>query len=171
MKRGMIGYLLAVALLLGSGIAGAVTPVLSNTYSAGTLGATPYLNAPSISGSGVVFQDTYNFTVSPGATFVSESLSNIALPGFWNNSSLGMQLFDSANTALTGSVMSFYGPLSAGSYYAKVSGTTSGPYGGAYAFSAAAVPEAETWAMMLVGVGLVGFQLRRRGGRHGRKLS
>jgi hypothetical protein len=33
------------------------------------------------------------------------------------------------------------------------------------------VPEAETWAMMLVGVGLVGFQLRRRGGRHSRKLS
>jgi len=32
--------------------------------------------------------------------------------------------------------------------------------------SVAAVPEGETWAMMLVGVGLVGYQLRRRTRRH-----
>lgn len=171
MKLGTIGLSLAGALLLGSNIAGAVTPVLSNTYSAGTLGATPYINAPFVSGSGLVFQDIYNFTVSPGATMVSEALFNNALPGFLNTSSLSMQLFDSANTALTGSVMSFSGPLSAGSYYAKVSGMNSGSVGGGYVFSAAAVPEAETWAMMLVGAGLVGFQLRRRGGRHSRKLA
>lgn len=170
MKRGMIGCSLAVAMLLGSGIAGAVTPVLSNTYSAGTLGAVPFINAPFIAGSGMSFEDTYNFTVSPGATMVSEGLFNNLLPGFLNTSSLSMQIFDSANAAVTGSVMSFSAPLSAGSYYAKVSGMNSGSVGGGYVFSAAAVPEAETWAMMLVGVGLVGFQLRRSG-RRSKKLA
>lgn len=54
--------------------------------------------------------------------------------------------------------------VAAGSYYLKVGGTTSGFIGGAYTYVVAAVPvpEAETWAMMAAGLGLVGMQLRRR---------
>jgi hypothetical protein len=33
---------------------------------------------------------------------------------------------------------------------------------GTYGVTVALVPEAETWAMMLVGMGLVGWQLRRK---------
>lgn len=66
--------------------------------------------------------------------------------------------------------------LGAGSYFFKITGDVSG-WGlnidgnvangvekGAYFFnaSAAPVPEAETWAMMAMGMGLVGLQLRRR---------
>lgn len=168
MKRTLIGLALAATLSLASGIAGAV--MSGNTYSAGTLSTAPYINAPFVAGPGASFADIFNFTVSPGATMVSESLTNNLLPGILNTSTLSMQLFDSTNTAITGSIMSFSGILSAGNYHATVSGTTSGPYGGGYLFSAAAVPEAETWAMMLVGVGLVGFQLRR-GGRQSKKLA
>jgi hypothetical protein len=66
--------------------------------------------------------------------------------------------------------------LTAGSYFFKITGNTTG-WGlnidgnnangaetGAYFFnaSAAPVPEPETWAMLVAGLGLVGLQLRRR---------
>lgn len=55
------------------------------------------------------------------------------------------------------------GSLGIGSYFIKVSGT-GGANGGMYTFSAATVPvpEVETWAMMIAGLGLVGLQLRRK---------
>lgn len=52
-----------------------------------------------------------------------------------------------------------------GSYTAIVSAILgSGPLQnqGTYSVSVALVPEPETWAMMLIGVGLVGWQLRRK---------
>lgn len=56
--------------------------------------------------------------------------------------------------------------LGAGSYFLAVSGRVTGSEGGRYigeaAFTAAnAVPEPETWAMIFVGAGMVGFALRR----------
>jgi hypothetical protein len=47
-----------------------------------------------------------------------------------------------------------------------VLGTTTGTLGGSYggALAAVAVPEAETYAMMLAGLGLVGFMVSRRRG-------
>jgi hypothetical protein len=58
--------------------------------------------------------------------------------------------------------------LSAGNYYVKVTGQILGLEGGTYAATlnvtslASAVPEAETYAMMLAGLGLVGFVGRRK---------
>ena len=66
--------------------------------------------------------------------------------------------------------------LGPGSYFFKITGDTdgwglnidgvaaNGVENGAYFFnaSAAPVPEPETWAMLLAGLGLVGLQLRRR---------
>ena len=53
-----------------------------------------------------------------------------------------------------------------GFYQFLVTGTTSGSAGGVYlgALSAQAVPEAETYGMMLAGLGLVGFMVSRRRG-------
>jgi hypothetical protein len=54
--------------------------------------------------------------------------------------------------------------LGAGSYRLQLSGDVR-PAGGSYFWTlntVAAIPEAETWAMMLIGVGLVGWQLRRK---------
>lgn len=57
-----------------------------------------------------------------------------------------------------------WGPTPGGKMYLVVNGIGSGTAGGIYsgAISVSPVPEAETWAMMLVGAGLVGFRLRNR---------
>ena len=56
-------------------------------------------------------------------------------------------------------------PTSTGSYTAVVFGDP-GTFGGrsvsTFGVTVAVVPEAETWAMMLIGMGLVGWQLRRK---------
>ncbi|MPZ44208.1 MAG: PEP-CTERM sorting domain-containing protein [Betaproteobacteria bacterium] len=61
-----------------------------------------------------------------------------------------------------------FGPQGASqNMYLAVSGFTTGSAGGAYngAISVTSIPEPEVWAMMLVGVGLVGFRLRNRSKR------
>lgn len=54
--------------------------------------------------------------------------------------------------------------LESGTYTLTIQGTrgTTGSFGGNVAFTAAAVPEPATWAMMLFGFGAVGFAMRRR---------
>lgn len=54
--------------------------------------------------------------------------------------------------------------VAAGSYYWAVAGDAVGANGGAYLFAAntAPVPEPETYAMMLAGLGLLGFVGKRR---------
>lgn len=54
--------------------------------------------------------------------------------------------------------------VAAGSYYWKLDGDAIGTHGGTYQFSlnTAPVPEPETYAMMLSGLGLLGFIGRRR---------
>lgn len=56
--------------------------------------------------------------------------------------------------------------LTAGDYYLKVIGTVNssaaGSYSGNISLKALAVPEADTYAMLLAGLGMVGFVARRR---------
>lgn len=54
--------------------------------------------------------------------------------------------------------------LNSGDYYFKVSGTTLGSKSGSYNFkmAVAPVPEPETYALMLAGLGAIGFVARRR---------
>ena len=55
--------------------------------------------------------------------------------------------------------------LTAGaSYYYTVTGTANGGVGGAYSFiaSASPIPEPGTYALMLAGIGVVGFMAFRR---------
>jgi hypothetical protein len=60
-----------------------------------------------------------------------------------------------------------FGPTPGGNMYLNIQGITNGTLGGLYsgAITAAVVPEPEVWAMMLIGAGLVGFQLRRKAKR------
>jgi hypothetical protein len=51
---------------------------------------------------------------------------------------------------------------SAGTYTAYLFGKPASDLGGSFGISISAVPEVETWVMLLVGMGLVAYQLRRR---------
>ena len=66
---------------------------------------------------------------------------------------------------LTGPGTFTFTPSATGSFTAIVfgdPGSSGGVELGTFGLTIAAVPEAETWAMMLVGMGLVGWQLRRK---------
>lgn len=66
--------------------------------------------------------------------------------------------FGSSNTSLTAN------NIAAGSYYWAISGNATGNLGGIYNFTTntAPVPEPETYALMLAGLGLLGFVGKRR---------
>ncbi len=66
--------------------------------------------------------------------------------------------------SFTSNPASFDDLLSPGAYRFSVAGTASGFFGGIYrgTLHVAAVPEADTWVMLLVGLGLVAYQLRRK---------
>lgn len=124
------------------------------------------------------FLDIWDFTL-PVHSVVATSLTNVEVTisgigtggingfqAFLN----GVQLFGPTTTTnmppisiitqvKAGSIV-----LNSGTYQLKVSGTgisgASASYGGNIV--AVPVPEAETWAMMLAGLGLVGLQLRRK---------
>ncbi|MEJ6007394.1 FxDxF family PEP-CTERM protein [Paucibacter sp. AS339] len=68
-------------------------------------------------------------------------------------------LFNGLSGNTTNSVL-----LSAGNYYYKVTGDAAGLSGGMYTLTStlAPVPEPETYAMLLAGLGAVGFMVRRR---------
>jgi hypothetical protein len=75
-----------------------------------------------------------------------------------------LELGTSAEGTKTANYISDTGSLPTGSYFIEVTGYGAGTKGGSYSFIASAVPvpEPETWAMLVAGLGLVGLQLRRR---------
>lgn len=67
-----------------------------------------------------------------------------------------------------GKFFTAYG-LTAGDYYYKVTGSTTGTLGGGFVLTSttapvAVVPEADTYAMMLAGLGMIGLMAKRRMG-------
>ncbi|MFZ5595013.1 MAG: FxDxF family PEP-CTERM protein [Pseudomonadota bacterium] len=147
----------------------------NSSYDIGTLGATLFNNTFAVAPGPFpnIFLDAHTFDLNGSLPsmvqgnikeFQFGSLLDIA------NGMFSLGVFDSSNNQVTDTNLDplvFQGTLNPGNdYYFGVLGMTTGSAGGAYSLSAIAqpVPEAETWAMMVAGLGLLGwyFSSRRR---------
>lgn len=102
------------------------------------------------------FVKTYTFDLSEAAT-ISYSVSELFESPALNIDYLGVSLYDSSKNMVSG-------VLSSGMYTLRVTGESTGSSGGVFNlnFAVAAVPEPETNAMMLLGLGLMGVVAYRR---------
>lgn len=122
------------------------------------------------------FTDYYNLTLTGTSSFsayVNEIEKEVtfidSVGGFntyniynINNTSFKFGLYNAANTLVTDT-----SSLAAGTYQFRVEGTATGALGGQYfvsmnVASVTAVPEPETNALMLLGMGVIGFVARRK---------
>jgi hypothetical protein len=102
-----------------------------------------------VGGPGLVSASVTAAKVSPrsGITFTSILLNGVALVNLSN----GQQFFELNDLVTDGGLQTL-----------QIVGSGRGSYGGSVSFAAAAVPEAASWAMMIVGFGLVGGAARQR---------
>lgn len=126
------------------------------------------------------FEDFYNFSLlSDAAGFMKTSIT-ITMNGEPHSGfdDLVYALYTGANTLVDYSYDAvsktyFYDLMAAGSYYLKVSGTgwvdntiptPKIPAYNGYVSIASSVPEPQTYAMLLAGLGILGTVMRRRSG-------
>jgi hypothetical protein len=162
------------ALVMASALAFAATPALASM----NLGdPTPSMSfANTVMGG---FTDIWTFTL-PTQSAVATSVTNVQVTfsGFGTSGGIlgfqaflnGVELFGPTSTtnippiSITTQVKAGSALLNAGTYELKISGTgiTGGTasYGGNIA--AVPVPELETWAMLIAGIGMVALQIRRK---------
>lgn len=164
------GSLAALCLLLAAGTSQAavfdidgntgtavVDPLAVGSYNPFSAGVTPG-----------TFVNQYRFivpTVSTGSFGVGPLNFTVAGLPILNITNLDMGLYMGAvgsGTLLAHGLDFTYSPLAAGNYYLQVSGQSNGFSGGQYAGSLilSAVPEPQSWAMLLGGV-LLAFGLAR----------
>jgi PEP-CTERM motif len=121
-----------------------------------------------------VFSDSYLFSLSSAVSLFSTAVSN-NLTGvlgietgmvslFQESGAVDIAIGDFAFDDTTGSISHSFGALASGDYYYLVSGTGTGTLGGFYTLSStvSAVPEPQTYALLLGGLGAIGFMVLRR---------
>lgn len=164
---------LALALSLGFA---ANASALDLTVDLGTINPPAYFSEV-IEKSIGTFSDIWSFTIAV-PTYSGGSVSNLAisiptLGNLFNISDLSVQLFSSTNSLIfdldatpgsTDQIKVGSGTFLPGDYYFNVAGNADGLNGGQYVFAVTTlpVPEPETYAMLLAGLGLVGVMARRR---------
>ncbi|MEF7617179.1 FxDxF family PEP-CTERM protein [Aquincola sp. MAHUQ-54] len=118
------------------------------------------------------FEDRINFTLSGASDLWSVAVSNEA-PLVLNITGGSLELFRASdNAAVFNSPLTFdststsvlTSSLAAGDYYYVVKGAVTGSVAGTYTITSVvtAVPEPETYALLLGGLGVIGFVARRR---------
>lgn len=173
MKLKLIAAAALTAVVFASGAAHATTTALG----AAVVG-TPLSFGGLVPAKGP-FTDTFTFTL-PANGGSGYSVANFTLLGSAYNTMLStLSLFSdpdgtpfsmddtligTSSTPGGGSLGLALGAQPAGMYYITVGGVANGTVGGIYtgAISVTAVPEPETYAMMLAGLAALGFLARRR---------
>ena len=152
---------LLLALTLSVGLAHAAS---AKSIDLGTLGNDDFNFSGNLIAPHSSFMDTISFSLTSASSitdwFLSSGLSSwkveLATPSTvqWFNSTSGDFFSFAHNT---------FSSLAAGDYTMTLTGTT-GNRRGLYlnAFNVTAVPEADTWVMLIIGGVLVGLRLRRK---------
>lgn len=102
--------------------------------------------------------DLQNWAPTPGMALQITGLQGTVWDNFHPNGIVNYGTFNGNNTTFN------VGNLSAGTYHIDFTGNVTGQHGGAYlaALHLAPVPEPETYAMLLAGLGVMGAIARRR---------
>ncbi len=148
---------------------GNVNPAIPTTFTGSVLSPGPFNDIfsfilPPNSGSGY---SILNFPLSiPGAGNFNTIISSISL---YSNADGILFNGDDTNVASFlvpgGNTIGFTGePSLGGSMYISISGIANGSLGGLYSgsISVSAIPEPETYSMLLAGLGIIGVIVRRR---------
>lgn len=173
----------ASAMVMAAALGGATAQAAS--FELGEFSA-PHTVAFGNSGLRGPFDDTFNFSIGSGASFVFLSSLSTGFSNFSSIEDLRADLFEGARLVQTGTPTHWSFPfprndvdfssvvLDAGAYSLHISGTGTSsvapphPFTSSYTGTitlAAAVPEPQTWALMLMGlVALCAALSRRRGG-------
>ncbi|GJI91837.1 MULTISPECIES: FxDxF family PEP-CTERM protein [Duganella] len=172
-------HAIVAALLLGAAAFSANAATVTHTPKTIDLSASAakYGDSFSTGLAQATFTDVFNFHVS------AKSLLSADLTSTSSTAAVGLDLtnflvYNSAGTLLYSGVQKSTGKvdnwklstpnlvLNTGNYYlqvvGKVNSNSAGSFSGNIALKALAVPEADTYAMLLAGLGLVGFVARRR---------
>jgi len=141
----------------------------ATTFAIGTLPIAPlvYSNTKAVTGA---FEDLYTFMFPASGATASGSAVSINIDPILSITNIQVSLFTNANSFVASgpvgnsSVVFNTALIPGNSYYYKLTGTATGTGGGTYSFlaSAAPVPEPATYALMAMGVGVIGFLANRR---------
>jgi hypothetical protein len=160
MRLALCAFVTALA-ALGS------APAAAATFSAGTLSTTPYIIPDQFVLPSASFDDLLTFSTL--ASPVSSVVSNISFTfpgGGFGISPFSAMLYAGSTGTGAGTLVASGGStlnLTPGDYSIRFTGTATGASGGLWSASVSApVPEPHEWAMMLAGLGLVGFAASRK---------
>jgi hypothetical protein len=153
------GYLMKLrSIALAAALAASSIPAFALTTDIGQLDGDTAGFGNAFPAGAFLFSDTFTFSLASAQT-----ISGVT---FWGNiTTFGLQLVDGNGDEIAGTLdttpASFSYSLAAGSYGLNFIGAGAGA-GSGYGGNVTAVPEPETYALMLAGLGIIGFIGARR---------